>query len=509
MWNLPHGPLHADMYAYTMALAHFRKGDHDTPTTYHAFVRKNPFGGSYTLVAGIHDFLRWLRDFRFTDYRTDYLASLKTMKGNRLFDDAFLKMVAETPLSLTIDALPEGELTFPNVPFARVSGPQWQCLIVEATLLNLINAQSLVATEASRCVHAAEGTPVIDGSLRRSMDVGGYASARAAYIGGFSGTSNVAVARALGLPARGTFAHAYVTFHKEEETAFRNYAETMDDVVMLLDTYDTLTAARLATRICKEIGKPLLGVRLDSGDLGWLSLEVRRILDEAGFRDTYVMASNDLNPRTIASLRAQQKAGEAAIDRWMVGTDIGAPHEGGALGGVYKLAEVAGRPVIKVAERGVSAADTKTTIPGPYGVVRMLRDKDGRERIAGDTLLSLDTLGRVTGWGGTDKLTGPDNGRFQLTSDLVSVNLADPERPTKFRTGQLCYVPHRRMMTRGDIVYEMPSLDEIQAFARTGLDRLDPAHRRLDQPHIYVAGLDEGLYEMRRRMIRDIHLSHQ
>lgn len=509
MWNLPHGPLHADMYAYTMALAHFRAGDHMVPTTYHGFIRKNPFGGSYTLVAGLEDFLKWLGDFRFTDYRLDYLASMRTMKGNRLFDDAFLAMVRDTPLDLSIDALPEGELAFPNVPLARITGPQWQCLVVEATLLNILNAQSLVATEASRCVHAAEGTPVIDGSLRRAMDLGGYASARAAYIGGFSGTSNVAAAMALGLPPRGTFAHAFVTFHRDEETAFRNYAQHMDDVVMLLDTYDTLTAARTATRICRELGKPLLGVRLDSGDLAWLSVQVRRILDEAGFRDAFIMASNDLNPRAIASLKAQEKRGEAAIDRWMVGTDIGAPSEQASLGGVYKLGEVDGRPVIKVAERGVSSADIKTTIPGAYGVVRMLRDVEGHERIAGDTALSVEALARVTGWGGAADLRTPDNGRFELREDLVSVNLVDPDRPTKFRKGHRCYVPHRRVMTRGEVVYAFPSLDEIRGFAAQALDRLDPAHRRLDQPHIYVAGLDEGLYEHRRRMIRDIHLSHQ
>lgn len=503
MWTLPHGPLHADLYAYTMALAHFRAGTHNTPTTYHAFARKCPFGGSFMLAAGLADALKWLEDFKFSDYRTDYLASIRTSQGNRLFDDHFLRMVQTEPFSLTIDALPEGSLAFANIPFARTFGPQWQNLAIEGGLLGIINGPSLIATEAARCVLAAQGDPVFDASLRRALDQGAYVSARSSFIGGFVGTSNVAAGYALGIPTKGTFAHAFVMFHNTEEEAFRTYIRHMDDVVVLLDTYNTIAAVKKAIRICKEENKKLLAVRLDSGDLGWLSVQVRNILNDAGFNSTIIMASNELDPRAIASLKAQQARGEAAIDSWQVGTDVGAPKDQSALGGVFKLADVDGRNVIKVAERGTSATDVKTSISGPQGTLRFLNDSG--TMYDSDTILPLEMQQRLAG------LTGPSNDPqqvFYLPKDLVSVDMADPERPKRFRKGQAFTIPHIRVVDNGKILPHETSLQAIQDNARRNLAMLNPTHLRLDSPHRYVAGLEDSLFETRRRMIREIHLEN-
>ncbi len=512
MSTLQHGPLHADLYAYTMALALFRAGTHNTHVTFHSFIRRTPFGGSFALVAGLADVMKWLEDWKFSDSRVDYLRSLKTAAGNPLFDEAFLKMVAETPLTVTIDALPEGALAFANVPFLRISGPIWQCLVVEAIILNIINAQSLIATEAARCVIAATGfdgtsLPIMDGSLRRALDIGGRAPARASFIGGFVGTSNVAAAMDLGIPTRGTFAHAFVVFHDTEEEAFRTYVRHMEDITILLDTYNTLAAIHLAIRVCKEEGKKLRAVRLDSGALAYLSKECRIALNAAGMNDTLIMASNDLNPRAISTLMSQMARGEASIQMLMVGTDVGAPSEQSSIGGVYKLMDVNGRPVIKVAERGSKGADQKTTIPGPLGTLRFLKEHQNVTQFDSDTILSLTLQHELAGL--TAANDDPDK-VYHLPRALVSVNMADPDRPKQFAKGYAFTIPHIRVVENGVILgTHETSLQTIQKYAKRNLSMLDRSHLELDPKYFYVAGIEDRLYELRRSMIREIHLASQ
>ncbi len=493
------GPLMADFYALTMTLALFRTGVQDTLTTFHLYIRKNPFQSAYTLTAGLADVIQWLQEWHFTPLQIQYLRQQCDSSGHPLFDEPFLNWLGQARLQLTMDAMPEGTLAFPHEPIVRVHGPVWQCLMVEAALLNLINAQSLFATQASRFRFVAGDDALIEGGLRRAQDEGGFAPTRAAFIGGVDATSNVAAGLAYGIPVRGTFAHAWVMFHRSELEAFQQYAKALPHHgTFLVDTYDTLQGVRNAIATAQETGTLLQAIRLDSGDLAYFSIQARKLLDAASMTHTKIIASNELTPQVIASLKQQG----ARIDAWLVGTHLVTAVEQPALGGVYKLGAVHEktglREVIKL-----SSDPIKTTIPGVLDVIRFVRQINGHSQWYGDMIIQAEQR---------DQLVKPvdDHSDWQqLTRDVVSVNLADPDRPKKFRMGQTVVTPLKRIFERGQLVYEMPSLTAIRQRAQQHLAMLDSAHRRLDNPHIYVAGVESQLFEKRRTMIREYYLANQ
>lgn len=511
MSTLQHGPLHADLYAYTMAQALHYDGLHNTPCTFHSFIRRTPFGGSYLLNAGLADFMKWLEDFKFLDYRMDYLASLKSMKGNRLLNDRFLKDISQDPFNLTIDALPEGSLAFPHVPMLRVKGGFFQGQNIEGMSLNT-SGQSLLATEASRCVNAArnpDGTfdPIMDASLRRSIELGGLSAARSAAIGGFTGTSNIAAGLDLNIPVRGTFAHAFVIFHENEAEAFRRWIRNMDDIVILLDTYSTIAGVHKAIAICKEEGKAPDGWRLDSGIISWLSKYVREASDDAGFHNAFIMPSGDMDPFKIADLKAEQALGKAAANRFMVGSDIASPSLQSTLGSVYKLADVDGRHVIKLGEPDKNGVDVKTSIPGPLGTLRFLKHGYMSTNYDSDIIVPLAMQQMLMG---TDKANDDPDKVYQLSQELMSVKMADSNNPRAFRVGREFTIPHIRVVENGVILgTHETSVDAIRKRARHNLDMLQESHFDLKEPYAYVAGLEEGLYEERRKMIRNYNVATQ
>ncbi len=504
MGQLDYGPLHADFYAFTMGEALFLAGNINTPTTFQSFIRKPPFGGSYLLVAGLQIWLDWLKEWTFDPAYIAWLAEQTHFNGTPIFSAGYLKWLAETPLQISVTALPEGELAFTNTPLAIISGPIGQCLIAEAMLLNIVNSQSLIATAASRCRFAAGDDLMVEAGLRRAQDIGGFGPTRAAFIGGFNGTSNTAAAYALGIPAKGTFAHAYVTFHKTEAEAFDNYATHMPVAPsFLVDTYNTLNGVKTAIEACKAHGIKPGAIRLDSGDLGWLSRQAKHILVEAGLPDTKIVASNDLDEYLIADLKQQQKEDNAHIDMWLVGTKVVTAAQQPALGGVYKLVEAEGRPVIKVAERTVGT-DSKTTIPGAHMALRHVRDNHMGRRLHSDTILPTAYLNKLLG-----NATASVNESYLLTEDIISVNLDDPDRPKVFPKGSTFILPYKQVMKDGIETAERDSLPNIQKRGLRNLGMLAYEHKRFANPHIYVSGIEDSLFETRRTMIRNISLAVQ
>jgi len=290
-----------DLYQLTMAFAAFKVGIADRQAAFHLTFRKNPFEGGFTLVCGLAAAIRYLERYGFSE---DDLAYLRTLRGKRapLFDEAFLDWLRNLRIALDVDAMPEGTVAFPQEPILRVRGPAIAAMLVETPLLTLLNFETLVATKAARVCLAAQGRPVIEFGLRRAQGPdGGVSASRAAFVGGCEATSNVLAGKLFGIPVLGTQAHSWVMLHGDERAAFRDFAKAMpDDCVFLVDTYDSLAGVRHAieeARALRAAGHELSGIRLDSGDLAWLSREARKMFDEAGFPDVRILASNDLARR--------------------------------------------------------------------------------------------------------------------------------------------------------------------------------------------------------------------
>lgn len=466
-----------DLYQLTMAYGYWKTGMKDRESIFHVTFRRNPFEGGYAVAAGLELAIDYLEKIRFSSSDIDYLASVPGRDGAPIFEKEFLHELENFRLALDIDAVPEGTLVFPNEPLVRVRGPLLQAQLVETALLNLINFQTLVATKASRIVLAAEGDEVIEFGLRRAQGPdGGVGATRAAWIGGCHSTSNVLAGKLFDIPLRGTHAHSWVMAFDSEMEAFEAYAEAMpNNTLLLVDTFDTLEGVRNAVkigRVLREKGQQLLGIRLDSGDLAYLSIEARRILDEGGFPEAKIVATNDLDETIITSLKQQN----AKIDVWGVGTRLATAWEQPALGGVYKLAALrdehgAWRHTIKLSEQ-----TAKISIPGSLQVRRF--HQDGLVR--GDMIFDeLDPPGDET------TIVDPlDSTRRKVfATDLIPEDLLVPI----FRAGKK--------------VYDVPSLAGSRDRTLRSLATLHPAILRLVNPHTYPVGLARNLHERRTGLI--------
>lgn len=353
-----------DLYQLTMAQGYWKSGLERREAVFHLYFRKNPYAGGYALAAGLGLAAEYLERLRFTEEDLAYLAGLPG-DGRPLFETGFLERLRSLRLSVDVDGVPEGTAVFAPEPLLRVRGNLLECQLLETALLNIVNFQTLIATKASRVALAAGGAPVLEFGLRRAQGIdGGVGASRAAYIGGCAATSNVLAGKLLGIPVRGTHAHSWVMAFADELEAFSAYAQSVPgDCVFLVDTYDTLEGVRhaiAAGRRLKEQGRRLAGIRLDSGDLAALSREARRLLDEAGFRDAFIAASDDLDESRIAALLSKG----ARIAVWGVGTRLVTGDGQGALGGVYKLSAIREpggewRDVMKSSGDG-----TKASFPG-------------------------------------------------------------------------------------------------------------------------------------------------
>jgi len=466
-----------DLYQLTMAYGYWKTGRHDQEAVFHLFFRKPPFSSGYTIAAGLGDAIAWIRRLEFTPEDLAYLATLTGHDGSPLFEAGFLEYLRTWRFTCDVDAVPEGTVVFPNEPLLRVRGPILQGQIVETALLNFINFQTLIATKAARICLATQGDPVLEFGLRRAQGVdGALAASRAAYIGGCAATSNVLAGQLFGIPVRGTHAHSWVMSFADEAEAFQAYAEAMpNNCVFLVDTYDTLEGVRRAIeagRWLRAHGHEMAGIRLDSGDLAYLSIEARKLLDAAGFAQTVIVASNDLDEHIIASLKQQG----ARIGLWGVGTKLVTAYDQPALGGVYKLAAVrngAGEWEFKLK---LSEQAIKISNPGILQVRRFTRNGE----FVGDMLFN--------------EATPPAGPRV----------LVDPNNPTRRKvipadaTAEELLVP---VFRQGELVYREPALADTRARAAAQLAHLYAGTKRLLNPHEYPVGLEPGLAELKTTLI--------
>jgi nicotinate phosphoribosyltransferase len=444
-----------DLYQLTMACGYWRLGLADTEAVFHLTFRSCPFGGGYALAAGLEAAVDFLARVRFDPDDLAYLATLTGNDGGPLFPQGFLDHLATLRWSLDVDAIPEGTAVFPHEPLLRVKGPLLQTQLVETPLLTMVNFATLVATKASRVCRAAGGDPVLEFGLRRAQGPdGGLTASRAAYIGGCAATSNVLAGRLFGIPVRGTHAHSWVMCFPTEREAFAAYAEALpNNCVFLVDTYDTEEGVRNAIAEAVALrarGHELIGVRLDSGDLGALARRARVLLDHADFPFATVVASNDLDEHAIAAL----KAADAPIGIWGVGTNLVTAKDQPALGGVYKLSALRGADGAWQDRVKLSENPVKISNPGIQQVVRTL-DADGR--FLGDTLVDV-----------RDPL--PPSAPGQRAEPLLIPVLRD-----------------------GGPVGALPALPDIRARAASQLQALPPDVLRLRDPLPYPVLLSPPL----------------
>lgn len=461
-----------DFYELTMMGGYYAHGKLHQRAVFDLYFRKIPENGGFCLAAGLQPALEYLLNLRFTAEDLEYLHAQKT------FPPGFVDWLADFRFQGDVYAMPEGSLVFPGEPLLRVEGTLPETQLVESLLLNVVNFQTLIATKAARVFEASGQGTVLEFGLRRAQGINGaVAASRAAYAGGCVATSNTLASKRYGIPARGTMAHAWVMSFASELEAFRAYAETYpDDCTLLVDTYDTLqsgmpNAIKLGLELRSQ-GKKLNGVRLDSGDLAYLSKQARAMLDEAGLPEVRIVASSDLDEFLIADLRAQG----ARIDVWGVGTNLVTSRGEPALGGVYKL--VAAQEGKAMAPRiKVSSNPAKITLPG------------------------IKQLYRCTGPGG------------QVLGDVMALAEEGFPRSGSVRSHHPLYAHVRQemsgdwepMLTRvvhqGELCYEFPSLTAVRERSLRNLASLREEHKRMVNADIYWVGLSDRLFALRRELL--------
>lgn len=429
---------------------------------------------AYAVAAGLEQAVEYVQSLKFTQDDIDYLRSLS------IFDEAFLEYLSNFHFSGQILAVPEGTIVFPNEPILRVIAPVMEAQLLETALLNIINHQTLIATKAARVVQAAKGDTVLEFGLRRAQgpDAGIY-GARAAIIGGCQATSNVLTGQMFHIPIGGTHAHSWVMSFPDELSAFRAYADVFPtNCLLLVDTYDTLGSgvpnAITVFRELREKDYEPKGIRLDSGDLAFLSRQARRMLDEAGFPNAKICASGDLDEEVIWDLKAQG----AAIDIWGVGTKMITSMDNPALGGVYKLAaeESNGKfvPRIKISEN-----PAKVTNPGVKQLYRFY------DKITGKALADMIAL------------------EEEDYSSGEPLEIFDPENTWKRMT--LCEYEARKLLVpifeNGELVYNLPDLADIAAYSKKELESFWDEYRRLTRPHRYKVDLSKKLYDLKHSLL--------
>ena len=466
-----------DFYQLTMAYGYWKAGVADRDAIFHLYFRKNPFDGGYTLAAGLDPAIDLVTGLGFDETDLAYLEGLRTEKDDPLFESGFLDYLGAMKPSCDVEAIPEGRVVFAPEPLLRITGPIAQCQLLETPLLNTVNYQTLIATKAARIRQACGNDPLIEFGLRRAQGVDGSLSAtRAAYIGGADATSNVLGGRLFDIPVRGTHAHSWVMFFDSEREAFLQFARTMpDNCIFLVDTFDTLEGVRNAIEIglgLQSQGHRLMGIRLDSGDLAYLSVEARRMLDKAGLNETSILASNDLDEHLITSLKQQ----DSAVGAWGVGTRLVTGFDQPSLGGIYKLSAVRDEEGQWSHRLKLSEQTLKVSYPGRLQVRRFTRD----EKPIGDMIYETEM--------------GPEQPPM----------IVDPKDPIRSKAippmadAEELLIP---VVQQGQRVYEAPSLATTRRRALVELGAFHPTIRRLDNPHEYPVGLDPKLNRRRTELI--------
>ena len=457
-------PLYTDLYQLTMAQAYYFSRRHEAPATFDYFFRKLPYSGGYVIFTGLQELLDMLEGLRFRDDDIDYLHTLG-------FKDEFLEYLAGFSFRGDIYGMQEGEIVFPMEPILRVDTTLLEGQLIETLLLNILNFQSLIATKASRVRQSAGHRLLSDFGLRRAQSFGAIQATRAAITGGFDSTSNLFAARLYGLEPSGTMAHSFIESFENELEAFRQYASSFpDSCILLIDTYNTLKSGLPnAITVAKELqakGYRLNGIRLDSGDLAYLSKKARKTLDQHGLHDVKIVVSNQLDEFVIKSLLDQG----APIDIFGVGTSMIIGRPDGAIDGVYKLAESDNRPRFKISENV-----QKTTLPGKKTVLRFL-DKDGMYYADCISLVQEDVPNRMI---------HPFEKEKSL--DLTGISCRN------------LFVKH---MEEGNQLHKPLPILVLREKVAENLSMLPPEHKRFDYPHIYKVGITEKISQLRNELLQ-------
>ncbi len=467
-----------DFYELTMSAGYLEEGYQDKICVFDMFFRRVPDGGGFAIMAGLEQFIQAVDNLHFTQEDLEYLRS------TGVFSERFLEYLKDFRLHCNIWAIREGVPIFPHEPIVTVEGPTIECQLLETLLLVTFNHQCLIATKANRIVRSASGRPVMEFGARRAQGYdAAYYGARASYIGGCGSTSCVMAARDFGIPASGTMAHSWVQMFPSEYEAFKKYAELYPNACMLLaDTYSVLksgvpNAIRVFDEVLKPMGKRPLGIRIDSGDIAYLSKKARRMLDEAGYPDCTICASNSLDEYLVRDLISQG----ARVDSFGIGENMITAKSDPVFGGVYKLAAVKNedgsyQPKIKISE-----SSEKLTIPGLKKVWRIF-DEDGKAMADYITLY--------------DEEVSTEHG----------ITLFDPVETWKERTYVNCTAQciSTPIYVEGKRVYECPSLQQVKAFCKEQLATLWDEVKRFENPHGYYVDLSQKLWDTRQELLRAI-----
>lgn len=474
MWS--QWALQTDLYQLTMVGGYVKEGKKDQCANFDYFFRKIPDDGGYCVLAGLMDVIDYIQNLKFSDEDLAYLDNLN------IFSKDVLMYLENFKFTGDLWAIPEGTVVFPHEPLIRVIAPLPEAQLLESTILNIMNFQTLIATKGARVRWAAHGDPVIDFGLRRAHGPdGALMASRAAFIGGVEGSSNVLAGKLYGIPVRGTHAHSWVESFPRELEAFRAYADAYPHACLLLvDTYDTLQSgvpnAITVARELREKGYELMGIRLDSGDLAYLSKEARQMLDEAGFQDAVIVASSDLDEWLLESLKRQG----ARVDIWGIGTRLVTSFSSPALGGVYKLTALDENGEKMVPKIKRSDNPEKITNPGLKRVFRMF---DQRGKMRGDVLFFAN-----------EQI--PTSTRFRAYHPMYSH--VSKSYPKAFQMQELL-VP---VFKKGKLVYDTPPVQKIRKNTLQNLSQLDAAYKRFQNPHTYHVSLSSHLFKAKQRLLR-------
>ena len=480
----PNLTLLTDLYELTMMQGYYENNTKNEVVIFDMFYRTNPLHSGYAICVGLEQVIQYIKNLHFEEEDIVYLRSLK------MFNEGFLSYLKSFKFTGDIYSIAEGTVIFPREPIVKVIAPMMEAQLVETAILNIMNHQSLIATKTSRVCYAAKGDGIMEFGLRRAQgpDAGLY-GARAAMIGGCIGTSNVLAGQAFDVPVKGTHAHSWIMSFGDEYSAFREYARLYPNAcILLVDTYDTIkSGVPNAIKVFKKMKEDgielgLYGIRLDSGDLAYLSKKVRKMLDAAGFQDAVISASNDLDEYLIDSLKAQG----ATITSWGVGTNMITSKDWPAFGGVYKLAAIMGddgkfMPKIKVSENS-----EKVTNPGNKKIYRIYEKESGK--IKAD-LITLN-----------DEVINEDE-------PLMLFDPIEPWKRTKLIAGS--YTVRELMIPvfiKGECVYQSPSVMDMRSYCQQELETLWDETRRFVNPHKVYVDLSRKLYDMKIGLLDKVHV---
>jgi nicotinate phosphoribosyltransferase len=467
--------LHTDLYQINMTKAYWDDDFHNRKAVFEVFFRKLPFGNGYAVFAGLERVVEFVKNFHFSKSDIEYLSELG-------YEEEFLNYLSDLSFTGTIRSMREGELAFANEPLLRIEAPLAQAQLLETAILNIVNYQTLIATKANRIKQVVHDEVVMEFGTRRAHELDAAVwGTRAAFIGGFDATSNVRAGKIFGMPVSGTHAHSLVQAYQDDYTAFHKYAESHKDCVFLVDTYDTLkSGVPAAIKVAKELGDKInfKGIRLDSGDMAYLSKKARKMLDEAGFTETKIIASNDLDEYTILNLKAQG----AQIDVWGVGTKLITAYDQPALGAVYKLASIENEQGEMEDSIKISSNAEKVSTPGLKKVYRIVNKVNHKSE--GDYI--------------TLEHENPQNeDRLKM---FHPVHTYISKFVTNFEAREL----HVDVFRDGELVYETPLLKDMREFVNENLELLWDEYKRSMNPEEYPVDLSDECWTNKMNLIQKV-----